>query len=153
MTWLDTIIKLRENSKAKPKVTLEVHCYEFSGDYKFIGAEVSITNISTSPLSISPLYFNGRESLLTPYIWERGDGRRNVKTNESEQRRPFRVLTKDSSLSRSDCIRFPFYLSPRETIRGLVFWDWDVTMPKRGEFKTVITATNKTISSGKIELA
>ena len=150
--FVNMLIELKEHSEAIPDLTINIHSTEFSERYQFIGAEVSITNISTSPFSITPLLFNGKDSLLTPYIWRRSDGRRNIRAYDGESRSPSRVILSNSSLAQGDCIAFPLYLLQGKTERGLVFWDWETEEPNHGKFSATIAATNKVISSKKVPL-
>lgn len=140
------VLELHDRKKSKPDLRVDINKIHFSSKFKFIGLDIIVTNISSSAFSISNFRFNGIEAILSPYIWDRGDGRRVIRAYENESRKPMRVLY-DIDLPRKDPLPSTPYLKTNMSIDGLIFWDWETSIKRELEISTIILSSNKEISA------
>ena len=141
-------LELNDHNKAKPDLRITIHNFHYNPNFKFIGIDLSLTNLSTSSFSISALKLNDKECLLKPIVSDvKQDGRRIIRSFSNELRTPFRVLEDTIILPVIDPIPISPYLNPKKSIRGLVFWDWDKTEVESLEISTIILSDDREISA------
>ncbi len=141
-------LELKDRKDAKPDLRIMVHHLYYPKNFKFVGMDLSLTNISNSSFSISTLFLNDVESILAPIISEPDeDGRRRLRSYLSEKRSPSRIIENKSVLPIIDPLPMSIYLKSNESIRGLVFWDLEIQKEKELEISTIILSNNKKVNA------
>lgn len=134
--------------KANPDLRVYINRIESvsekSGGIPFIVADVTLTNISTSPYSVSPLFLNDTEAILSPIIDTDEVGGRYIEKYEDDVETKY--LNDESKLAHIKPLPDTPYLQPRESKRGLVFWEGDFS-GKELKISTTILSENREISA------
>ena len=142
------VLELKDRMTSEPDLRITGHHIYNDLKAKFLGVDFSLTNISTSSFSLSALRLNKAECLLKPTI-EKPDlgGGRHIQLFDTEIsfRESPRYVPGDSGLPFIDALPVSLYLEPRESLRGLSFWDGEFAPGNEIEISTTILSINREI--------
>lgn len=142
------VLDLKDRMTAEPDLRITGHHLFNDIQIGLLGTDFSLTNISTSPFSISALRIDGIECLLNLSIsdGDQGGGRYlNLYEGDKGIHDLPRYISKEAQLPFIDGFPISPYLEIRESMRGLAFWDGDFASGQEVEVSTTILSINREI--------